>query len=150
MSDTEQIEQWEDPPEDVPMAGSSGRNRYAEVIKGLRENKGKWAKLAPRSSVQSARSLAGNILHGRIGSFTPAGAFEAKHSGVDVWVRFLGNEGAAHRAPVTGVDAQTTKLVRAWAQANDIRVAPKGNVPGHLVAQWRQARRGQYEGDGNE
>ena len=44
--------------------------------------------------------------------------------------------GAARKAPFTEVD---TKAVRAWAQANHIKINSRGRIPADIIAQYRSA-----------
>lgn len=142
MADVERIATWEEPPDSVKEPGS-GENRYGEVVHGLRENKGKWALLAPRPSMQAAKSLAGNIRKGRVAAFAPEGAFEAVYKDTRVWVRYVGEpDGTAAIPPGKRPDPG---VVRAWAQATGRPVSSRGRVSEELFKQWHEATRGETQ-----
>ena len=136
MTDREKIAAWEEPPVSGP--SNNPQQRYADVVADLRANPGKWAKLEPRDTEQAARSLQANIRKGRLASFTPEGAFDARYQGVNVWVCFIGEP---EDGPVK-TDAATAKLVRTWAEANGYHVPARGPISRQLLLRWREATRG--------
>jgi hypothetical protein len=143
MTDTEKIAQWEEPPPSVKAPGSV-ENRYGEVVKALRDSKEQWALLAPRPTTQAAKSLAGNIRKGRVGAFTPPGAFEAVYSDNRVWVRYVGEPEDAPASFKAGKRPDPA-VVRAWAQATGRPVSSRGRVSENLFRQWHEATQGESE-----
>lgn len=140
--DMEQIDSWEDPP--VRTSRRDPRHRYTQVVKGLRENRGVWAKLAPRDNDQAAKSLAANINKGRLGSFSPQGAFEAEYRDSLVWVRYVGEpDGVEAKKKYVRPSGKTASAVRTWAKANGRSVSERGPLPTTLVAEWERAMRGE-------
>lgn len=141
----EEIDTWEEPPASLD-SGVDPRQRYAEVVKMLRNNKDYWARLSPRPDVSAAKSLSANIRKGRLASFAPEGAFESKYDGVIVWVRYVG-EPDGQQAPKKYVktDPTVAKAVRTWAKATGRPVADRGALSTDLIAAWREATRGEVQ-----
>ncbi len=143
----EEIDAWEEPPSYLDQVNDP-RARYTEVVKSLRENKGKWAKLAPRPDGSSARALSGNIRRGGLASFAPQGAFESKYDGVTVWVRYVGEpDGVEAPKKMVKLSPGVAKAVRTWARATGRPVSDNGRLPTFLVDEWRKATRGEGGGD---
>lgn len=143
MVGVEQIADWSNPPERAFERGANPRERYVEVVKGLRANKGVWAMLVPRPSERAAKALAGNIEKGRHASFAPRGAFEAVHEGNRVWARYVGEpDGAPPPRPGLTKLNPSSGTVRAWAKATGRKVSDRGRIPDSLVAEWFDATKG--------
>lgn len=83
---------WENPPERKRGRVESGR--WRTTAGELRKHPGRWAKIAQYPSSHSAYSLADRVRHGRLKSFEPGGAFEARAAaepgGGSVWARYTG------------------------------------------------------------
>ncbi|WP_327302958.1 hypothetical protein OG730_04655 [Streptomyces sp. NBC_01298] len=67
------------------------RNSDADTAaKSLRDRHGEWAHVDARDSTSRAANLAYRIRAGLHSSFRPAGAYEARSQGTDVWARYVG------------------------------------------------------------
>ena len=79
--------EWVEPPE------TRHRRDWADVARALRAKPGVWAKI----SDDSDRSLVTHIATARLGSFAPAGAYEATSRGksnrATVYARYVGEDG---------------------------------------------------------
>ena len=85
---------WQDP----PPSGRTGKRRgcSSDFADALRAQPGKWALY----NDDVAQSLAAAIKSGKMGSFAPAGAFEAvtrrrdehRRGRGSIWVRYVGTE----------------------------------------------------------
>lgn len=134
----EQIAAWEAPPEKIADVDSAS-NKYTDLAAQLRARKGEWALLEPRRNVQSARSLASNVRNGKLASFEPGGAFEARTMDTRVWIRYVGEpEGWV---PPRRKPKPNQGTIRAWAKATGRKVTDRGQLPASLVAEWERAMR---------
>lgn len=73
-----------------------GINRVSWVAEAAmcRARHGEWIALATRNTQAGARATASQINHGLLRAFSPAGDYEARVDGNQVWARYLG-DGAA-------------------------------------------------------
>lgn len=141
----EEIDTWEEPPSHLDQ-NNDPRQRYLEVVKTLRNNKGKWARLAARPDVSAAKSLAANIRKGRLASFAPEGAFESKYDGTIVWVRYVGEpDGTEAPKKYVKIDGAQAKAIRTWARATGRKVSDRGAISTQLISEWQNATRGRRE-----
>lgn len=87
---------WEEPP--APRRGAQQSGEHKRIAASLRSRPGKWARIAEYPAPHSAYAFANRVRQGKLSSFRPAGAFEARaaasDSGGTVWVRYVGGETA--------------------------------------------------------
>lgn len=77
---------------ELPPAGRESQIQHVrEAVAELKARPGEWAIVARKPKQTSANSFARKVRDG-IGSWRPAGAFEAAVRGTDVWARYVGGE----------------------------------------------------------
>ena len=81
--------EWADPP---PQRTGVGNSKWLSVVAALKGRPGQWAKIATFGSPSSAQNLSREIRRGA-GHWAPAGAFDAVRRDLDVYARYLGEEG---------------------------------------------------------
>jgi len=78
---------------DLPKPASTPRpslRTWTKEAAELRAHPHQWALLTTKSTVTTLDNTIYRIRHGQLAAFRPAGAFEAKRRGLDVWVRYVG------------------------------------------------------------
>lgn len=142
---------WEDPPEEALQRPT----RYAPLIKALRENPGKWARIPGERTEATAKGLRQNIQSGRLPGWGAKGDHEAVVQGSAVWVRYVAPTkpsesvtGAPEAAPEpveaqapaededTVAETPAAPMIRAWARSQGIVIADHGRLPRKLVERY--------------
>lgn len=127
--------EWEEPPKTATINGK-GPGKYADLVKTLEENPGRWAKVPsltgqPRTE-GSAKGLAQNLRRGNIKGFEEVGRWESAFEGTEVWVRYIEpveGEAPAPRPALSLGNGELAPKVRQWAKRQGIGISDHGRIP---------------------
>lgn len=130
--------EWDEPPKTATINGQ-GPGKYADLVRTLEENPGRWAKVPPLNGKPrtegTAANLAQNFRRGKIKGFEEIGCWESAFEGTEVWLRYVepSENQEARQAEVPGRNPELAPKVRLWAKREGLMIPDRGRIPDAII-----------------